>query len=264
MGIVASLPQINSMQIKFFIISYTFLLVACSQTEERKEINWDDRLSHKVDPFVVEHFELTTTPDSSIVLYFNREINVKEDAFIYIHTLIGNDHCGANPLIPIQTKNKKFILKLPIPDSLSHRNKANDGLTNEGRMMNLLRAYWETPDQIDQIDFNSTMSPDLPIFRFMNGKLDTWNQDFLLFNNYKTRNQKSRDHNHPWRKIFLKNYQGSFDENHLKQGNWTWFYGNGQILANGKFKNDSLIENLLIYDYQGNCIDTVFCNYTIK
>ena len=245
---------------------HTFLrlaaLVALASCTEDKapEVDWNKRLTTKVEPFVVEHYELSTTPDSSLVLYFNREIDIKEDAFISIHMIMDAVHYAAKPRIPIQTKDKKFVLKLPVPDSLSHRKKWNDGLRHSGAMMNLLRVNWENTHKIDQVDFSSTMDPMLPKFRFINGKLHPWKQDFLLFSSVKADKESDKAHKHPWRSVLLKNYEGSFDGKQGKQGDWKWFYGNGQILATATFKNDSLVEDLFIYDYKGHCIDTVLAD----
>lgn len=243
------------LQIKHLLSILLIILASCGNEKT------DTKLSH-VEPYSIEYFEVETTPDTSIYIYFNRNVS-KNDVSLKITPIYMED--SINNLPPCElifslknSKNNKLKIDYPL--------KLNSEILKLNSRGNIERFNSQILLQISGTKKYTYVNlipkfPNCPNNRIMaNGHRLYWIKDILKFKPTKEKNELNiNDFNKGmiWRKDFWKYYEGELDDNGSKNGKWIWKYSNGNILASADFLNDTVSTVLKVYSFKGQLIDSI-------
>jgi hypothetical protein len=241
-----------------------FLMLAVTACKEKKtpEEILCEQISYE--PYSIEHYELRTSPDTSIVVYFSREVS-DDDCGIHLISDFKNDSdstvLSQELLLRLKkTNNRKLIYKLPLREDLVDKAPGftSHQLFTNSKLNYLKGKYADVRVRI----YPSFPSAPVDCFSLKKGKLWVL-ENFTKFSRSVANAPHKKicsfnDTLQLWSKDNTRYYKGSFDSEGRKQGYWRWNYSTGTIQAEGYFKNDSLIGTLKMYNYQGQIIGTVF------
>lgn len=196
-------------------------------------------------PFAVEYYEIKSP--NELHIYFNREIK-KEEGIVLDVTVEGINSGSEHHLIAINqdTQNKIYTYT---PESQEQHNIQFDRLINH-HIMNK-----------DTIKFTSFQFKK----EYARGVHQTFEYGKPWFIHHSLLDFQAKDLSYRGvavvtsidvpRKVRMNLFKyafGEFDSLKRKQGYWHWHYSNGSLLAEGTFKDDTLVDSLVTYRYQSN------------
>jgi hypothetical protein len=240
-------------------------LTACKEEKTPEEILCEQKMYQ---PFSVEHYELRTFPDTSIVVYFNREVTENDILLNCFYEItkdsVKHDLLQANILLPLRkSKNRMLIYKLPL------NNLQIDSLNTTASVVdfNLMIEEYLREDYHKVFVQVKAGFPNVPAASFLPDKRFYPPWVFLRFNekeNIAAREKMcilEREKSNLWGLDLLRYYKGQFDSTGRKQGYWRWHYSTGTIMAEGNFKDDTLCSDLKLYNFKGKYYHAISAKY---
>ncbi|MCA6362084.1 MAG: hypothetical protein IM638_03550 [Bacteroidetes bacterium] len=242
-----------------------FLMLAFTTCKEKKTPEELLCEQNTYEPYSVELFEFKTTPDTTMVIYFNREVS-EEDVPLEVVLYFGVDSSSrtqkaAYIQLPLKkTKGRKLSYKIPLNepeiDSLNTYAKrelfnvyvwvsANNKLSYKYGSIRPAKYAGETTEFYP----DSTRS-----FSYRGMKQLTRATDSLL---RKKLCFADNEMVYLWLTDNYRYYSGKYNDSGKKHGHWKCFYSNGKTMFEGEFKDGVQIDVFLRYNYYGTLCDTV-------
>lgn len=246
---------------RYFILPLLIsFLIGCS-VKPKENTEMRSTIIAEVEPFCIEHYKFIIAEDTSLVLYFNRDIKKSEEAEIRVD-LFMPDSVFAFGVLPFDNDTKDNKLKIKLPVTHSVYSKHFPDVAPGGKFMNWLPKVLE--GEFERIEFRMGTSDVPSVSRFTPNEYLYTIYDALEFK--ETDIQIGRKYDRfksttPWWTTVWKYYEGHTDTLGQKQGEWIWQFANGHTKATANFINDSLIDHFVFYRFDGTVQDSTHFEY---